>query len=69
MVLVGRAAPAVLARERDALHVKVVAPRDWRIRTVAERLGVSAEEAAGLTDETDRNRARYHRAVLPPGLG
>ncbi|HVJ99489.1 MAG TPA: cytidylate kinase-like family protein [Gemmatimonadales bacterium] len=61
VVLVGRAAPAVLARERDAIHVKVVAPRDWRIRTVVERLGVSAEEAAGLTDETDRNRSRYHR--------
>ena len=26
VVLVGRAAPAVLARERDAIHVKVVAP-------------------------------------------
>ena len=61
VVLVGRAAPAVLARERDAIHVKVVAPRAWRIRTVVERLGVSAEEAAGLIDETDRNRARYHR--------
>jgi cytidylate kinase len=61
VVLVGRAAPAVLARERDAIHVKVVAPRDWRIRAVVERLGVSAEEAAGLTDETDRNRGRYHR--------
>ena len=77
VVLVGRAAPAVLARERDAIHVKVVAPRDWRIRTVVERLGVSAEEAAELTDETDRNRARYHRQYyrrdwgdpgeLPPG--
>ena len=61
MVLVGRAAPAVLARERDAIHVKVVAPRDWRARTIVERLGVPAEEAARLTDETDRNRARYHQ--------
>ena len=61
VVLVGRAAPAVLARERDAIHVKVVAPRDWRIRAVIERLGVPMEEAARLTEETDRNRARYHR--------
>ena len=61
VVLVGRAAPAVLARERDAIHVKVVAPRDWRVRAVAERLRVPSEEAARLTDETDRNRARYHR--------
>jgi cytidylate kinase len=61
VVLVGRAAPAVLARERDAIHVKVVAPRDWRALAVAERLRVPLEEAARLTDETDRNRARYHR--------
>jgi cytidylate kinase len=61
VVLVGRAAPAVLALERDAIHVKVVAPREWRIRTAAERLGVPLEEAATLTDETDRMRARYHR--------
>jgi cytidylate kinase len=61
VVLVGRAAPAVLARERDAIHVKVVAPRDWRVSAVAKRLGVAGEEAARLTDETDKNRARYHR--------
>jgi CMP/dCMP kinase len=61
VVLVGRAAPAVLARERDAIHVKVVAPRDWRIRVIAQRLGVPLEEAATFTDETDRNRSRYHR--------
>jgi CMP/dCMP kinase len=61
VVLVGRAAPAVLARERDAIHVKVVAPRDWRVGAAAERLGVSAAEAATITDETDRMRARYHR--------
>ena len=39
VVLVGRAAPAVLAPRADALHVKVVAPRDYRIRVAAERLG------------------------------
>jgi cytidylate kinase len=61
VVLVGRAAPAVLARERDAIHVKIVAPRDWRLRVAADRLGVSAEEASTITDETDRMRARYHR--------
>jgi cytidylate kinase len=61
VVLVGRAAPAVLARERDAIHVKVVAPRDWRVRVIAQRLGLPQEEAATLTDETDRNRSRYHR--------
>jgi len=61
VVLVGRAAPAVLARERDAIHVKIVAPREWRVRAAAERLGVPPEEAAKVTEETDKMRARYHR--------
>lgn len=61
VVLVGRAAPAVLARERDAIHVKIVAPRAWRVRAVAARLGIPEEEASTLADETDRMRARYHR--------
>lgn len=61
VVLVGRAAPAVLARERDAMHVRLVAPRDHRIRVAAERLGASPEDAARIMDDTDRNRARYHR--------
>jgi cytidylate kinase len=61
VVLVGRAAPAVLGSEREALHVRVVASRPYRIRTAAERLSVSEEEAARITDDTDKNRARYHR--------
>lgn len=61
VVMVGRAAPAVLASEREALHVKLVAPRDYRIRVAAERLGIGPEEAARTLDETDRMRSRYHR--------
>jgi cytidylate kinase len=61
VVLVGRAAPAVLAREGAALHVRLVAPRDYRIDVAARRLGLPSEEAARLLDETDRMRARYHR--------
>ena len=61
VVLVGRAAPAVLARERDALHVRLVAPRDYRIRVAAERLGMSPADATRILDDTDKMRARYHR--------
>jgi cytidylate kinase len=61
VVVVGRAAPAVLAREPGALHIQIVAPRAHRIRAAAERLGVSPEEAARVMDDTDKMRARYHR--------
>jgi cytidylate kinase len=61
VVLVGRAAPAVLAREADALHVKLVAPRPFRIQVAAARLCCDAAHAAATLDETDRMRARYIR--------
>ena len=61
LVLVGRAAPAVLAQERDSLHVKLIAPRPYRIQTAAQRLGVDLQRAAELVDESDSTRARYHR--------
>ena len=61
VVLVGRAAPAVLAREADALHVKLVAPRAFRLGIAMQRLGCDAQRAASVVDETDRNRDRYHR--------
>jgi cytidylate kinase len=61
LVLVGRAATAVLARERDCLHVRLVAPRAYRIAAAADRLGLGSDQAAAAVDESDAARARYHR--------
>ena len=61
MVMVGRAAAAVLAREQGALHVRLVAPEATRLQSAVERLHVPAKEAPALLAETDRNRARYHQ--------
>lgn len=60
MVLVGRAAAAVLARKQDVLYVRLVAPREFRIRLAADHLGVDAAEAKRVLTETDTNWKRYH---------
>lgn len=60
VVLVGRAASAVLSGAHEAFHVKLVAPMAIRIRTIQERLGVEAREAERQLRESDANRARYH---------
>ena len=59
VVLVGRAAPAVLAGSHEALHVKIVAPLAFRIARTAERDGVDTREAERRVKESDANRARY----------
>ena len=61
IVLVGRAAPAVLVEERDGLHVKVVAPHADRAAAVAAREGLDLAAATAVVDRSDANRARYHR--------
>jgi len=60
VVLVGRAAPAVLSRERDALHVKIVAPLDSRIAEVRRREACDDDEARERIERSDANRRRYH---------
>jgi cytidylate kinase len=61
VVMVGRAAAAVLARQTDALHVKLIAPRPFRIQIAAARLGCTPAQAAAMVDDTDKMRARYSR--------
>ena len=61
MVMVGRAAAAVLARESGAIHVRVVASRAYRVKAAIERLGADPSEAEAILDEKDHNRDRYHR--------
>lgn len=60
VVMVGRAAPAVLASKADAIHVRIVAPREHRISEVAARMKKDVKIAEKLLDETDENRRRYH---------
>lgn len=60
VVVVGRAASAVLSK-RDAVHVKVVAPKPVRIRRAMTRLGSGEVEALRVLEETDAARARYHK--------
>jgi CMP/dCMP kinase len=60
VVLVGRAAAAVLARERDAIHVWLVASVAHRTREAMRRYGMSESEARAALHERDTSRARYH---------
>lgn len=60
-IVVGRASAAVLARATDTLHVRVVAPVEHRVARAVAELGISADEAEDVVEQTDDNRRRYHR--------
>jgi cytidylate kinase len=61
VVFVGRAAPAVIGMQSDALHVKLVAARAFRAERIRERFGFTEEEAMKQLDEVDSSRSRYHK--------
>lgn len=61
VVVVGRAAVALLSARVDALHVRLVGSMDYRATVVAERLGLDHDAALKRIKEVDGNRARYHR--------
>lgn len=63
VVLVGRAAAAVLARERDAIHVFLVASVAHRVAEAMRRYGMTEVEARAAVAERDKSRARYHREL------
>ena len=62
VVLVGRGAQACLARRHDAVHVRIVAPRDIRVQAAEQRLGVSRKDAERTVDKVDHNRKAYVQA-------
>ena len=64
IVMVGRAAAAVLASERDAIHVRLVASYESRVQIAMAELGLSLAEAEASVDEQDSKRERYHKEMF-----
>ena len=61
VVLVGRGARHLLGERPGTLHVRLVAPKPWRARRMAQREGWSAEESVARCTEMDRIRSRFTR--------
>jgi cytidylate kinase len=63
VVVVGRGANFIVGPERG-FHLRVVAPRDTRIRAIAERKGIPEKDAAHEVDTRDRERADFVRRMF-----
>lgn len=61
VVLVGRAAAAVLSRESNVLHARLVASVAHRTLEAMRMLDLDESSAAADVEEHDTNRERYHR--------
>jgi cytidylate kinase len=61
VVLVGRGTGQLLADVANAFHLRLVAPREWRARRMAQQEGWSPEQARARCTEEDRARDRFTR--------
>lgn len=59
--ILGRGSQMILAEQPAALHVLCVAPQPLRVRRLAEREGITPEDAAHRVADSDRARAAFHR--------
>lgn len=58
-VLVGRGSSLVTQDLRNGLHIRLVAPRAWRIHTIAANRNLSPREAEKTVDEGEKQRQHY----------
>jgi cytidylate kinase len=58
-VIVGRGSQIILAKRRDTLHVRVVAPLDMRVSYVAQREDLTPAAAQQRIQQKDLQRRRY----------
>jgi cytidylate kinase len=61
VIIVGRAGASILYDIKNALHVRLIAPLDYRIETVSRRHKISYKEAKKLTLDMDKKRAMLRK--------
>lgn len=58
IIFLGRGAAAITRNMQNSLHIRFVAPLDWRIKQVASRFNMTAEKAATFVQESDERRTK-----------
>jgi cytidylate kinase len=61
VVLVGRGTGHLLADRANVIHLRLVAPREWRARRMAQRESWSLEQAVARCTAEDQTRDRFTR--------
>lgn len=64
-VIVGRGGQIILQDWPTALHVRLYAPQEVRVRRVMERMNISEAEATRLVTSSDEEKRQYIRHLRP----
>jgi cytidylate kinase len=63
-IIVGRGAPVLTAGLAGGIHVRLIAPNEWRERNLIQRFGWSKEQALEVLHEEQHGRHNFFRKYL-----
>ncbi len=58
-IIVGRGSHLITQDLKNGLHIRLVAPRDWRVARIADERNLTSREAEKVVTEGERDRERY----------
>ncbi len=59
VIIVGRAGCVIADHIKDSLHVRMVAPKDWRVQRIRERFNISLSDAEKQVADIDDKRLNF----------
>jgi hypothetical protein len=59
VVMVGRGGVGVLQNFPNTIHIRLLAPRDWRIGAISNSHNLSRPSSASMVDEMDKKRTAF----------
>ncbi|KIX14386.1 cytidylate kinase family protein [Dethiosulfatarculus sandiegensis] len=68
VILLGRGAQIVLNNEPGVLHTRILAPKDLRMKRIAQKKGISIDEAAEYLNHYDKRRRALVENVFAKDL-
>jgi cytidylate kinase len=68
-IIIGRGGAVLCRRLENCFHFRLEASREWRIASLARRLGISPEEAADREKRESKARDRFVRDNLAADVG
>lgn len=63
-IIVGRGASALTAGLSGGIHIRLIAPRAWREKSLTERFNWSPEQVRSVLDEEEHGRHSFFRKYL-----
>ncbi|GAB1452514.1 cytidylate kinase-like family protein [Draconibacterium sp.] len=63
-IMVGRAVHIIAKDVNKALHIRLVAPLEYRVKAIMQNNNLNEEDAAEYIDKVDKERKAYRKALL-----